>query len=191
MLAQRAEPFDSPDWAYELKWDGIRCLAFAKGGRVELQSRGGHWIGGKFPELEGLAELPDSTVLDGELVVLEGGRPSLAAVRQRLAIRRSLAIRDLARHRPAIFIAFDCLYASGDLMMDSPYRARRPIAEVLVRDLDYPGVIITDCFVGSGLALFKAVCAAGLEGVMAKHLDKPYLPGKRTTWWRKIKPHSP
>lgn len=76
MLAVAAkEPFDSVDYFFEIKWDGIRCLAFIEQGRVRLQSRDLIDITACFPELKCLDQLPSGTVLDGELVVFDAGKP--------------------------------------------------------------------------------------------------------------------
>jgi len=81
MLAVAArEPFDSEHHLFEIKWDGIRCLAFVEGGRVRLQSRQLTEITAQFPELACLRRLPDWTILDGELVCLKGGKPDLSKV---------------------------------------------------------------------------------------------------------------
>src|SRR5205809_1732132 len=92
MLAVAAkESFDSEDYLFEIKWDGIRCLAFLEGGRLRLQSRQLLEITAQFPELGCLNQLPDRTVLDGEIVVSEKGKPSLSRVLQR--------VQFLNRHR--------------------------------------------------------------------------------------------
>ncbi len=83
MLAQAAEPFDSARHLFEIKWDGARCLAFIEPQRLRLVSRRGLDMQQQYPELAGLSKLPAGTVLDGEVVVLEGGRPSLARLQQR------------------------------------------------------------------------------------------------------------
>src|SRR5512133_1787149 len=84
MLAQKASaPFDSDRHLFEIKWDGIRCLAFIERGHVRLQSRQLTEITAQFPELACLRQLPSGTVLDGELVVLQDGRPSLRHIQQR------------------------------------------------------------------------------------------------------------
>jgi bifunctional non-homologous end joining protein LigD len=102
MLAVEAkEPFDSDDHLFEIKWDGIRCLAFIEAGRVRLHSRELVEITAQFPELEGLAGLPDGTVVDGELVSMRGGVPSLAAVQSRVKLRDRNRIQLLSRFRPS------------------------------------------------------------------------------------------
>ncbi len=187
MLATSGEVFDSAEWAYELKWSGVRCLAFARGGRIELQTRNLNWVQPQFPELAELAALPDGTVIDGELVVLEEGVPSLGAVQRRLKYGRAAVVQELARNKPATFIAFDCIYAGGERLAELPYRARRPITEMMLCTLGFPLASTTASFIGLGPGLLHSARAAGLEGVMAKHLDKPYLPGKRSRWWMKIR----
>ncbi len=108
MLAQKAEtPFDSDQHVFEIKWDGIRCLAFVESGRVRLQSRQLTEITNQFPELAGLAQLPSGTVLDGELVVFQNGKPCLQAIQSRALLQNSARIQHLSRMTPAKLMVFD------------------------------------------------------------------------------------
>jgi len=101
MLAAKAEaPFDSEQHLFEIKWDGIRCLALVEGGRVRLQSRQLTEITGQFPELAGLGRLPSGTVLDGELVVFLDEKPSLESMQRRALLQNSSRIEHLSRMTP-------------------------------------------------------------------------------------------
>ncbi len=188
MLAQKSEPFDHPEWAFEVKWDGIRALGFSAGGAAwQVQTRGLHWVAQQFPELEPLSALPTGTVLDGEIVVLRDGRPSLAAVLGRLNTSLPAKVRHACARKQATLMVFDCLYSGGVALVGRPFRERREEARRLVGTLGAESVLVPDYFVGQGVATFEATCGLGLEGIMAKRLDSRYLPGRRCRSWRKIK----
>src|SRR5213592_4161093 len=110
MAVAAREPFDSDDYFFEIKWDGIRCLAFVEDGRVRLHSRQLLEITAQFPELGCLNRLPDGTVLDGEIVVLEKGKPSPSRVLQRAQLLNRHRIELMSRMSPVTFMVFDILY---------------------------------------------------------------------------------
>ncbi len=177
-------PFDSPKHLFELKWDGMRGLAFVEGGELRLLSRNGRDITTQFPELGEIAKQvkADGVLLDGEIVCLdEQNRPSFSRLQQRLQSKR------VARPRinPAHFIAFDILYIKGQSVMKQPLMDRKNLlGEVL-----NPTELIQAClFVeDEGEPFFQATCELGLEGIMAKDKSSPYLPGRRSPAWQKIK----
>src|SRR5215475_9982070 len=101
MLAAKADaPFDSDQHLFEIKWDGIRCLAFVEGGLVRLQSRQLTEITCQFPEFARMAGLPSGTVLDGELVVFKDTKPSLTAIQTRALLQNRSRIQHLSRTAP-------------------------------------------------------------------------------------------
>src|SRR5690349_1216266 len=106
MLAQGSEPFDSPDHLFEVKWDGTRCLAFIEPGRLRLQNRRFIEMRDRYPELDCLRDLtgvPGGTLLDGEIVVLEGGKPSFPKLLRRELQTDPKRVVMLARSLPATF----------------------------------------------------------------------------------------
>ncbi len=104
MLARPGGPFDSPEHPFEVKWDGMRALAFVEREGYRLLSRGGNQLSEQFPELGCLAELPPGTVLDGELVVLREGRPEFSLLAARHHLRDPHRIGTLARTTPAVLM---------------------------------------------------------------------------------------
>ena len=189
MLAQKVEaPFDSQDHLFEIKWDGIRCLAFLEAGRVRLQSRRLLDLTFQFPELACLGRLPPGTVLDGELVILQEGRPSLREVQQRALLQNRQRIEFLSRMRPVTYMVFDLLYLKGKPLMASPFSLRRAALQDLLERFPLPGILGPEAVRNQGCQLFAQAMRLGLEGIMAKRLDGPYLPGKRSRYWLKIKP---
>jgi ATP-dependent DNA ligase len=189
MLAKKADaPFDSDAHIFEIKWDGIRCLAFIRAQGVRLQSRQLTDITLQFPELACLERLPIGTVLDGELMALENGKPSLRAAQQRVFLQNRHRIRWLSRTRPMTYMVFDLPYLNGKSLMASPFSFRREALQQVIERLQLPGVLVPEGVCHHGRQLFEQVVSLGLEGIMAKRLDGPYLPGKRSPYWLKIKP---
>jgi len=173
---------------FEIKWDGLRCLAFIRAKQVRLQSRHLIDLTVQFPELGCLERLPSGTVLDGELIVLASGRPSLSKVQQRGLLQDGHRIQWLSRTRPVTYLVFDLLYLKGRPVMAAPFVSRREQLLQLMERFPLPGVLVVEGVRRHGQRLFDQVARLGLEGVMAKRLDGPYLPGRRSCLWLKMKP---
>jgi bifunctional non-homologous end joining protein LigD len=189
MLAKLADiPKDEDDWAFEVKWDGIRAVVFAEGGRIRIETRNLNDVTAQYPELTrfGRALGSHTAVLDGEIVAFdEHGRPSFQTLQSRLGLSSETTIRNRAKTTPVRYIAFDILFLDGRDLRDLPYTERRRI----LRDLfeDTPHWQVPDHHVGTGTALLDAVVEQGLEGVMAKRLDSTYKEANRGGAWLKIK----
>jgi bifunctional non-homologous end joining protein LigD len=182
-----ALPDKQADWAYEFKWDGVRALVYVDGGRARAQSRNLLDITGSYPELRAFGEAVGSQrlVLDGELVVFdENGRSDFGLLQQRMKLTGD-AVRRAMKPYPVVYLIFDVLYADGRSVMHLPYTERRAILDGL--DLNGPSWQTPPRFAGEGDAVRQASIDRGFEGIMAKRLDAPYLPGKRVDWWRKVK----
>jgi bifunctional non-homologous end joining protein LigD len=183
--AVRELPADQPAWAFEPKWDGYRALGHLVGGGLRLRSRHGVDMAGWFPELAPLAAAAGghACVLDGEVVALDpAGRPSFEALQHRMASRATT--RGLGGTRVA-YLVFDLLWLDGRLLTPLPYTERRARLDDL--GLVGPAWQTVGSFPGAGSALLAATAEQGLEGVVAKRLRSPYLPGRRTRTWLKIK----
>ncbi|MBW7905865.1 MAG: ATP-dependent DNA ligase [Phycisphaerae bacterium] len=188
MLARStSEPFDSERHLFEIKWDGTRAVVLVDGRGMRLFNRRQADLRGRYPELEALHGLPAGTALDGEIVVLSGGKPSFAKLAQREQVSEPQRVALLSRRLPATLVVFDVLYASGKSVMARPLSERKPLLAELVRGLGSPHVIACDYVTERGRRYFEEVERIGLEGVMAKRLDSAYQPGKRTDDWLKIK----
>jgi DNA ligase D-like protein (predicted ligase) len=187
MLARIGRPFDSPAHLFEIKWDGVRAIAYVEGGEHRMHGRRRRDLAGRYPELAFLGALPSGCVLDGELVVLQpDGRPDFRAVLARENGRAADA-PSLAARLPVVYVVFDLLYARGESLLAQPLVARRARLEELVASCRNPRLVLSAGVVGDGLQLFAAARARGLEGIVAKRLEAPYLPGERTDAWQKIK----
>ncbi len=165
-------------WAHEVKWDGYRTLLHVDAGRVRVQSTAGHDVSERWPELASIVESlnADTTILDGELVVLDDdGQPRFELVQQ----------SGVGSTREAAIYLFDVLSIDGTDTIDLPYVDRRRLLEQLVEPGD--NHLVPGAHVGDGNALLAATDEQGLEGVISKRIDSRYRPGARTKDWRKVK----
>jgi len=190
MLASAAEePFDSPDFTYEPKWDGVRTIAFVDGGEVRLQTRNLLDCTKQYPEATQAAEALTGAyhaILDGEIVALdEKGVPSFQRLQPRMHVSDESTVRKLRRSTPVIYEVFDMLYADGEDLTRRPLRERlRRLDEALT---PMGSIRRSEGFPGTGVALFEAAREQGIEGIVAKRLDSIYQPGARSPAWVKIK----
>ncbi len=188
MLAETAEqPFDSKDHLFEIKWDGIRCIAFVRNAEVHLQNRKLSNMTPRYPELQALREWPAGIVIDGEMVVLQDGKPSFNRLAQREHIGDSRRVQLLAQRLPATLIAFDLLYENGQSIMREPLIERRKRLKELAGRYPNPHIIVADYILKRGKRYFEEVQRVGLEGIVAKRIDSVYTPGVRSTAWLKLK----
>jgi bifunctional non-homologous end joining protein LigD len=188
MAATGKLPARQRDWAFEVKWDGVRALAYVEGGRVRLTSRSGRDITSQYPEVRGLADQlgSRSAVLDGEIVAFgSDGRPSFQQLQKRMHVASERQIARFARDAPVAYVAFDLLWLEGRSWIDRPYEERRE--QLLALELRGPTWQVPGHHVGDGDALLAASRANHLEGIVAKRLGSPYCPGKRSKDWVKIK----
>src|SRR5689334_6951048 len=189
MLARTGElPPDDGRWGYEIKWDGVRAVAYVEGGRLRLEARSGRDITPRYPELRelGRALAGREAVLDGEVVAFDGdGRPSFQKLQGRMHLTSEHAVRRLSQSDPVHYMIFDLLWLDGRSLMDLPYTERRERLTEL--GLAGPTWQTPAGHVGDGAALLEASRAQGLEGIIAKRLDSRYTPGRRTHNWVKVK----
>jgi bifunctional non-homologous end joining protein LigD len=190
MLARSSTSIPTPeeDWSFEVKWDGVRAIAYVKPGRLRLESRNLREITDSYPEVRGL--LRDlgmrEAVLDGELVAFdESGNPSFERLQRRMHVTSSSALRRLSTSTPIAYAIFDVLYLDGRVLIDTPYEGRRELLEQL--ELGGPAWRVPAAHVGEGTHLLEATQKQGLEGVIAKKLGCRYEPGRRSGTWLKVK----
>jgi len=172
-----------PGWRFEPKWDGFRCLAYRSGDEVLLKAKSGKPLGRFFPDVvAALRALPvDRFVVDGELTIDVHGAPSFEALQMRLHPAES-RVQKLAAEHPAGLTLFDCLLdADGHPLLDAPFRERRKALEALAKRFGKARVIR----LSPGTTDRSKACAwledlgSHLDGVVAKRLDGPYVPGER------------
>jgi bifunctional non-homologous end joining protein LigD len=190
MFAKEAtRPPDGGGWGFAITWAGVRALAHSDGeGGVRIESRRGDDITARYPELTGLGDALDGhrAVIDGEIVAFdENERPSFQRLQLRMGLTDALSVQRRAPHTPVTFIAFDLLELDGRSTLELAYEERRRLLAGL--ELDGPSWQTPRHHVGEGEALLEAARARGLEGVVAKRLDSPYRPGRRSDDWIKVR----
>lgn len=172
------EPFDDERWVFELKWDGVRCIATTGADGVRLTSRRGNDMTARYPEVAH-ADLPAGLVLDGEIVALdERGRPSFERLQGRMN-RVPSAGETIV---PVTYVLFDLLVA-GAPILDEPLERRAERLESLRLP---PSMVRVDRYPGHSSAVWEFVLEHDLEGIVGKRLGSPYVPGFRSPDWRKI-----
>lgn len=186
MLAVSAEPFDSGNFLYEVKWDGFRSLAYL-GESTVLQSRNKLDFSSKFPELSLIHRqaLVRPLIIDGEIIIMEDGVPSFYELQKRGWGGKNGVIARAARTSPATYVVFDILYRENDNLMNLPLTDRKKVLRQVLRPNER--ICISEGIEGRGIEFYHACIERDLEGIVAKKMDSPYLPGKRSSNWRKIK----
>lgn len=189
MLAHLAEPFDSQEFLFEIKFDGTRTIAYIDAERKEVRflNRRGIWFQERYPEMRELWKdvRARKIILDGELVVFRHGKPDFYALETREHIANGLRYSLLAKTMPATLVVFDVLHIDGMDVVEKPLVERKRILEGVVKES--LRIVLSAYVVERGREFFEAVRKQGLEGVMAKRLSSIYQAGKRSHDWLKIK----
>ncbi len=173
------------EWTHEVKWDGMRVLADVTDGRIRLFSRTERDITVAFPELVGLQDEYADMLLDGEVVAMQDGLPSFAALAERLHVSDAHRAHALAEATPVTYMTFDLMRLYGVDLTVRPWSDRRSTLERL--ELAAPRWQTPPTF-EDGLMLHNATKEQGLEGIVSKRVSSPYLPGQRSAYWLKA-PH--
>jgi bifunctional non-homologous end joining protein LigD len=178
------------DWAFEMKWDGIRAIATVTRGSVRFATRNGIDVTATYPDLQELAhDIAGTAVLDGEIVALNRqGRPDFGLLQRRMKLEREVEVRAAVAAVPLRYMVFDILELGRTSLVDQTYDERRRI----LRDNLSPSarILVPDAFHGNLAAAIDTSRTLGLEGVMAKRRDSTYASGRRSRAWIKIKHHA-
>lgn len=186
LIKEMQEPFNSPDWLYELKLDGIRCIAYLDNSGTELRNKRNLRLLPKFPELKHIHERVNTRcILDGELCVLNKGVPDFYEVQRRAlmsdSFKRELAYKKL----PASFVAYDLIYMDNKQLTDYPLMERKKHLEELLHENS--SIAISRYIIEKGIELYEMADLQQLEGIVAKRLESKYYFGKETKDWIKFK----
>src|SRR5712671_1934830 len=186
MLATLADhPFSDPNWIFEIKWDGVRALARIENGDLALRSRNAIDITKRYPEL---ASLPDAlaarrAILDGEIVALDAqGHSDFELLQERMHVRAPS--ESLVTHMPVVYFAFDLLYCDGYDLREAPLLERKQLLQRLLYTSER--FRYADHQLEHGKELFALAEQNGLEGIVAKRADSPYI-SDRSPYWVKLK----
>jgi bifunctional non-homologous end joining protein LigD len=181
MLAslRHALPADEESYGWELKWDGLRAVAYVSQGQVRLVSRNDKEMASSYPELTELASrVKDPVICDGEIVALHDGRPDFGLLQSRMHVLRPED--KLLRDVPVHYFIFDVLHQGSESLLETPYTERRARLEAL--GLDSGPFRTPPWYRGGADKVLAESMAKGLEGVVGKPLDSGYHPGQRRDW---------
>jgi bifunctional non-homologous end joining protein LigD len=188
MLAKTGKPFDSKDFFFEPKWDGLRAILFFHEGRIELQNRNLRDATGSYPELQNVkgGVRAKAAIIDGEVVVLaENGAPNFGHLQARFGVDDPKRVSLLAKTTPVTYVAFDLLHIDGQDTLTRPLVERKKRLKSIVKEGPY--LLYGDHIEAEGTRFFKEATSRGFEGVIAKESQSQYVPGLRTENWVKIK----
>jgi bifunctional non-homologous end joining protein LigD len=175
------------DWLFEVKWDGVRAIAFVDREEVRLQARSGIRCERQYPELATIHHLiaAERAVLDGEIAVLDSkGVSQFHLIQPRISNSDPNSIAHMVRSIPVVYFVFDLLYLDGYDLRNVPLAKRRELLESIVT----PGPVLrlSEAFPGAGEEMLEAARETGLEGILAKHASSGYE-SRRSREWLKIK----
>jgi len=189
-LAKDAPRLDPADWAFEMKWDGVRALATVRDGSVTLRSRNDNDLTEQYPELQELGDRAGvDGVFDGEIVAFDDrGRPSFQLLQNRMGLTKAREVRAAQQTTPVRFLVFDVLEADGHELTRLAYDARRQALETVVE----PGgaIDVPPASQGDLDGVMASSQEQGLEGVVAKKRSSKYAEGRRSEAWLKLKHHA-
>ena len=184
LTVKEEKPFTSPEWIFEVKWDGTRALCHYDGGKFRLQNRRLYDTTYRYPDVR-IVVKAKRAILDGEVVIMWEGRPSFEKLQERERPGGAIRLDYLVKTLPATYVAFDVLYIGSENVMGQPQMERKALLREVLEEDDR--VVLSDYIEARGVDYYKAVIARGLEGIIAKRKDARYIPGKRSKDWVKIK----
>ncbi len=185
LISEMTDPFNDSNWIYELKLDGIRCIAYL-GENTELRNKRNDSMLLKVPELSEIhKQVKERCILDGELLILRNGVPDFYEIQKRVLTTNKFKIELASSQFPASFVAYDILYRKDQQITDLSLIERKQILEETV--IENPCLAVSRYLPEKGIELFEIAKKQSLEGVVAKKNTSKYYFDKRTKDWIKFK----
>lgn len=186
LISEMKSPFNSPDWIYELKLDGIRCLAYLNELETDLRNKRNMKLLPRFPELRQIhQQVTGKCILDGELIILSNGVPDFYELQRRTMMSDSFKMELAYRKHPASYVAYDIIYYNGRQVTDLPLNKRKELLEDVVNET--VDIAVSRFVAEKGIELYHLADSQKLEGVVAKRRDSKYFFDKRSKDWIKFK----
>lgn len=186
LISEMMDPFDSQEYLYELKLDGIRCIAYLDSNGTEIRNKRDFRLLPKVPELSTIHKAAkQKCILDGELIVLKNGAPDFFEIQKRALLSDPFKIQLSITKFPASFVAFDVLYVDDHLVTDFPLWERKQMLDKIL--IENERIAIARYIENQGVALFQLAKEKKLEGIVAKKKESKYWFDKRTKEWIKCK----
>lgn len=187
LISEEKEAFDDENFIYELKLDGIRCLAYIDKNSVDLRNKRNDKVLFRYPELNDIYKQLncENAILDGEIFILKDNKTDFYEMQRRSLMSDKFKIELSSKKLPVSFSAFDILYINNEQLTDLPLIKRKEILQNTIMENDR--ISITRHIEKEGIKLFELTTKNELEGIVAKKKDSKYYFGKRTKDWIKIK----
>lgn len=184
LLNEVKEPFNDPNYIFELKFDGIRTLIFVEPKKITIRNKRSNNLNSRYPELLNITDnVKKKVVFDGEIIIMVSGKPSFEKLKERALLKNKIKINYFAKTYPVIFVAYDILYEDKDLTNLTLLERKK----ILNKYKNTDNFVKSEYFKEKGKDLYELVIKQNLEGIVAKKIDSKYFINKRTKNWIKIK----
>ena len=186
LIGEQRDAFDSPDYIYEIKLDGIRCIAYLDERETDLRNKREKKLLPHVPELSNIhKQVKQRCILDGELFIMKDGLTDFFEIQRRVLTSDPFKIRLASNQYPASFVAYDILYYKDELVIEKPLIERKELLSCVLSETKK--ISISRFIEQEGIQLFKFAKEKGLEGIVAKKKSSKYRLDKRTKDWIKCK----
>lgn len=186
LIGESRTPFDSDEYIYELKLDGVRCLAYLDSNSTQIRNKRNKNVSDIYPELSQIhKQVNNRCILDGEVYILKDGVPNFFEIQKRSIKTNAFKIKMASQKLPVCFTAYDIIYLDNEKVTDKPLLQRKQLLSETINESSF--LNFSRYISGNGVAFFNLVKQQGLEGIVAKRKDSYYEIGKTTKEWIKMK----
>ncbi len=186
LIGEQRDAFDSPDYIYEIKLDGIRCIAYLDENGTELRNKREKKLLPHVPELSEIhKQVKEKCILDGELFIMKNGEIDFYEMQRRALMTDPFKIKIASKKYPAAFVAYDILYYKNELVIEKSLEERKELLASVINENEQ--ISISRFIEKEGIQLFELAKGKGLEGIVAKKKGSQYTLDKRTKDWIKCK----